>query len=272
MAPRAFLAAYKVFWGNANAGGTTATYADVEAAVNAAVADGVDVISLSLGGADPSATYFTDLPYLYANLAGTVVVYAAGNSGPPPLTSSMYRSISNFSPFYLTVGARWVTGGFSVGASTIARSYVSSATLGDGRVVKLYGFGSGNVGVQRLGLVDGIAVRAAGKTDTEGQYCFAGALNATKIAGKIVLCSYGWTSTGSKAAEVASKGGKAVIVVDAPLAARPYPIYEARLPVMGAEESETGVLRMYTRIMVSSPHLPIPKVPPLSLSSPFPAA
>ncbi|CAI5472153.1 unnamed protein product [Closterium sp. Yama58-4] len=141
MAPRAFLAAYKVFWGNANAGGVTATYADVEAAVNAAVADGVDVISLSLGGADPSATYFSDLPYLYANLAGTVVVYAAGNSGPPPLTSSMYRSISNFSPFYLTVGARVV--------------------------VKLYGFGSWNVVVQRLGLVDGISVRAAGKTETE---------------------------------------------------------------------------------------------------------
>ncbi|CAI5514906.1 unnamed protein product [Closterium sp. Naga37s-1] len=256
MAPRAFLAAYKVFWGNANTGGTTATYADVEAAVDAAVADGVDVISLSLGGADPSATYFTDLPYLYANLAGAVVVYAAGNSGPPPLTSSMYRSISNFSPFYLTVGA-----------STIARSYVSSATLGDGRVLKLYGFGSGNVAVQRLVLVEGIAVRAAGKTETEGQYCFTGSLNATKIAGKIVLCSYGWTSTGSKAAEVASKGGRAVIVVDVPVAARPYTIYESRLPVMGAEASETGVLRMYTRTMVRS----FPPLP-LALPSASPAA
>ncbi|CAI5950228.1 unnamed protein product [Closterium sp. NIES-65] len=360
MAPRAFLAAYKVFWGNSvTGGGITATYADVEAAVNAAVADGVDVISLSLGGADPSATYFSDLPYLYANLAGTVVVYAAGNSGPPPLTSSMYRSISNFSPFYLTVGARWVSRWLSVGArlvhhrlqlrlfshagrrasreavrpcafryqpllplfpspfpspfspplspppfplppfpspfspppfplplfpsplspcSTIARSYVSAATLGDGRVVKLYGFGSGNVPVQGLGLVEGAAARAAGKTEIEvgvgkgrcsavqglglvegvaaqaagkseieGQYCAEGALNAAKIAGKIVLCSYGWTSSRSKAAEVAGKGGSAVIVVDVPVTARTYPIYEARLPVMGSEASETGVLRAYTR-------------------------
>ncbi|CAI7749575.1 unnamed protein product, partial [Closterium sp. NIES-54] len=74
MAPRAFLSAYKIFWGNSvTGGGITATYADVEAAVNAAVADGVDVISLSLGGADPNATYFSDQTYLYANLAGTVV-------------------------------------------------------------------------------------------------------------------------------------------------------------------------------------------------------
>ncbi|CAI5533195.1 unnamed protein product [Closterium sp. Naga37s-1] len=237
MAPRAFLAAYKVFWGNSvTGGGITATYADVEAAVNAAVADGVDVISLSLGGADPSPTYFSDQTYLYANLAGTVVVYAAGNSGPPPLHPSMYRSISNFSPFYLTVGA-----------STIARSYVSAATLGDGRVVKLYGFGSGNVAVQGLGLVEGAAARAAGKAAIEGQYCSEGSLDATKVAGKIVLCSYGWTSASSKAAEVASKGGSAVIVVDVFAAARAYPIYTARLPVMGAEASETGVLRAYTR-------------------------
>ncbi|CAI7805681.1 unnamed protein product [Closterium sp. NIES-53] len=241
MAPRAFLSAYKIFWGNSvTGGGITATYADVEAAVNAAVADGVDVISLSLGGADPSATYFSDQTYLYANLAGTVVVYAAGNSGPPPMNPSMYRSISNFSPFYLTVGA-----------STITRSYVSAATLGDGRVVKLYGFGSGNVPVQGLGLVEGAAARAAGKAVIEGQYCADDSLDATKIAGKIVLCSYGWTSASSKAIEVASKGGSAMIVVDVVAAARAYPIYMARLPVMGAEASETDVLRAYTRTAAS---------------------
>ncbi|CAI5514913.1 unnamed protein product [Closterium sp. Naga37s-1] len=348
MAPRAFLSVYKIFWGNSvTGGGITATYADVEAAVNAAVADGVDVISLSLGGADPSATYFSDQTYLYANLAGTVVVYAAGNSGPPPMNPSMYRSISNFSPFYLTVGA-----------STIARSYVSAATLGDGRVVKLYGFGSGNAPVQGLGLVEGaaaraagkaaieglgpvegVAVRAAGKTAIEGQFCSNDSLNATKIAGKtapaatyphpspfpppssptlqgqycaedslnapkiagkigqycaddsldatkiagkIVLCSYGWTSASSKAIEVASKGGSAMIVVDVVAAARAYPIYMARLPVMGAEASKTDVLRAYTRTAArrnqrlspgdrvfsfdspaSSLHLPIPPLPPV---------
>ncbi|CAI7914961.1 unnamed protein product, partial [Closterium sp. NIES-54] len=131
------------------------------------------------------------------------------------MNPSMYRSISNFSPFYLTVGARWVSGAFLLApgelsgafllapsepsgafllapvvklygfvpsglnlsspfsppplpaCSTIARSYVSAATLGDGQVVKLYGFGSGNVPVQGLGLVEGAAARAAGKAAIE---------------------------------------------------------------------------------------------------------
>ncbi|CAI5958284.1 unnamed protein product [Closterium sp. NIES-64] len=396
-------------------GGITATYADVEAAVNAAVADGVDVISLSLGGADPSATYFSDQTYLNANLAGTVVVYAAGNSGPPPLqplhgwpaqgwpaqgwpaqgwpaqgwpaqgsgtvvagtvvagTCSrklwpppmnplMYRSISNFSPFFLTVGARCVSGAFPLvpgelsGAFLLAPApsladYVSSATLGDGRVVKLYGlvhsginlsspffpplspplfpspFPSpfspppfplpfppplsllpsppaapslaamcrlprwgraggeavrvwlGNVPVQGLGLVEGAAARAAGKTEIEvgvgkgrcsavqglglvegcsagsreevRSYCVEGALNAAKIAGKIVLCSYGWTSSRSKAAEVAGRAGQRCDCSGCACNSQTYPIYEARLPSWEQRRARRVFLRAYTRTAAS---------------------
>ncbi|CAI5478131.1 unnamed protein product [Closterium sp. Yama58-4] len=164
MAPGAHLAVYKVFWQEAQSGALFATTADVEAAVDAAVADGVDVLSLSLGALDPSATYFTDLTYLYAHAvslsaslplrlddspalycsgvlfvlflrhrrnslslslgaldpsatyftdltflyahaAGTVVAFAAGNEGLPGSGYEMYRTINNFSPFYLTVGA-----------------------------------------------------------------------------------------------------------------------------------------------------------------------
>ncbi|CAI5482110.1 unnamed protein product [Closterium sp. Yama58-4] len=65
MAPRARLAVYKIFW--THAGSMWANSADVNAAVNAAVADGVDVLSLSFGGVDPRATYFDDLPFLNAH-------------------------------------------------------------------------------------------------------------------------------------------------------------------------------------------------------------
>ncbi|CAI5516736.1 unnamed protein product, partial [Closterium sp. Naga37s-1] len=104
MAPAARLAIYKVFW--TYNGSNTANSDDILAAVDQAVADGVDVISLSLGGFYEGASYFDEIPLLNANLAGVFVTYAAGNSGPPNGTTfDSYRTLANFSPFYLTVGA-----------------------------------------------------------------------------------------------------------------------------------------------------------------------
>ncbi|CAI5475695.1 unnamed protein product [Closterium sp. Yama58-4] len=105
MAPAARLAMYKVLW--YSEGSLTGTWADIEAAVNQAVADGVDVLSISLGGMDNKETYFDHMSYLSANLAGVFVSFAAGNAGSPGYWDPGYfRTIDNFSPFYLTVGAR----------------------------------------------------------------------------------------------------------------------------------------------------------------------
>ncbi|CAI5975069.1 unnamed protein product [Closterium sp. NIES-64] len=70
MAPAARLVAYKVFWSSSD--GMWAEEADIIAAVNQGVADGVDVISLSLGAVNPEDTYFDDIAFLNANLAGVV--------------------------------------------------------------------------------------------------------------------------------------------------------------------------------------------------------
>ncbi|CAI7819799.1 unnamed protein product, partial [Closterium sp. NIES-53] len=72
MAPAARLAAYKVFWYSQGdrpemraLGGESA---DLLAAVNQAVADGVHVMSISLSADDPEATYIDDVAYMNANL------------------------------------------------------------------------------------------------------------------------------------------------------------------------------------------------------------
>src|SRR6266567_1393182 len=81
IAPKAFLGAYNVFPGNV----TDASSADIAMAVDAAVADGMDVLNLSLGGTptahDPLVTAVNN-----AADAGVVVAIAAGNAGPSPGT------------------------------------------------------------------------------------------------------------------------------------------------------------------------------------------
>ncbi|CAI5503262.1 unnamed protein product [Closterium sp. Naga37s-1] len=132
MAPAARIAAYKVFWKDGN-GALTAMESDIIAAVNQGVADGVDVLSLSLGSKipDPNDHYFNDLAFMRANAAGVFVTFAAGNNGPPgSIGGGYYRTLDNFAPFYLTVGASTIArGGASLASSTAgAQSLAFGAT------------------------------------------------------------------------------------------------------------------------------------------------
>ncbi|GJP86555.1 hypothetical protein CLOP_g16566 [Closterium sp. NIES-67] len=122
IAPRARLAMYKVFW-KERGGYMYATYADIFAAVNRAVADGVDVLSLSLGGSDDSATYFDDSSFINVNTAGVVVAFAAGNAASPWRVGMGYRTLDNFSPWYITVGASTISR-----FSTLTPASVSSSS------------------------------------------------------------------------------------------------------------------------------------------------
>ncbi|CAI5531049.1 unnamed protein product, partial [Closterium sp. Naga37s-1] len=128
MAPAARIAVYKIFWTDRN-GDIYGSESDIIAAVNQGVADGVDVLSLSLGAVNSYDDYFTDLAYLRANAAGVFVAYAAGNDGPPGSTGgNNYRTLDNFAPFYLTVGASTIArGGASLASSTAG---AQSLTLG----------------------------------------------------------------------------------------------------------------------------------------------
>jgi len=77
IAPKAFLGNYNVFPGNV----LDASSHDIAKAVEAAVADGMDVLNLSLGGtANPSDVLVNAVNS--ATDAGVVLAIAAGNSGP----------------------------------------------------------------------------------------------------------------------------------------------------------------------------------------------
>ncbi|KAF3506283.1 hypothetical protein F2Q69_00003393 [Brassica cretica] len=111
MAPKARIAAYKVCW---NSG---CYDSDILAAFDTAVTDGVDVISLSVGGV--VVPYHLDAIAIGAFGAidrGVFVSASAGNGGPGALT------VTNVAP--------WMT---TVGAGTIDRDFPANVKLGNGK-------------------------------------------------------------------------------------------------------------------------------------------
>ena len=100
VAPKAYIGNYKVLDSN---GGTSDVIAK---AIDDAVADGMDVLNLSLGAyvisyADVSTGEVGQAAIARAALAGVIVVVAAGNEGPGAGTIADYAS----SPDVITIGA-----------------------------------------------------------------------------------------------------------------------------------------------------------------------
>lgn len=111
--PNARIAVYKVCWASGCAS------ADILAAFDDAIADGVDIISTSLGS-DVPIQYLKDpiaIGSFHAMKKGILTSSSAGNSGPYPAT------VSNYAPWILTVAA-----------STIDRRFTAKAVLGNGQV------------------------------------------------------------------------------------------------------------------------------------------
>jgi subtilisin family serine protease len=182
IAPRAHIIAYK---GLGNLGGFTS---DLAAAIDQAVADGVDVINYSIGsssftiGAD-------DVAFLFAADAGVFVATSNGNSGPGAATTGSPASVP------------WLT---SVGASTQPRFFEGSVSLGDG---SQYFGASVMPGTDELPLVDA--------ADAGDELCNPGALDSNIVSGKIVLCKRGVIARVAKGEAVYLAGGAGMILYNA---------------------------------------------------------
>ncbi|KAI3846267.1 hypothetical protein MKW92_026200 [Papaver armeniacum] len=187
MATRARIAAYKICWSEGCAA------ADILAALDQAVADGVDVISLSVGSRTQRPYYqdSTAIGTFGVAMKGVLVTASAGNSGPSPL------SVTNAAP--------WI---FTVGASTIDREFPCDVILGDGRVFSGVSLYSG----KPLEKSNTELVFAA---DIGSIFCKEGELNSTAAAGKIVLCDGGGTvDKAEKGNAVKIAGGVGIIIVN----------------------------------------------------------
>ena len=114
--PSARIAVYKICWSDG------CYDSDILAAFDDAIADGVDIISLSIGGSFP-LNYFEDtiaIGAFHSMKHGILTSNSAGNSGPGA------SSITNFSPWSL-----------SVAGSVTDRKFVTNVLLGNKNVYQV---------------------------------------------------------------------------------------------------------------------------------------
>ena len=112
MAPQAHLAIYKACWTAINPDFSGCYFSDTAAATDTAVADGVDVISYSIG-TDFAYTDPTDVAFLFATNAGVFVSRSAGNEGPDPETTAAGE------PWVISVAASTTNGRAFVDATRV---------------------------------------------------------------------------------------------------------------------------------------------------------
>ncbi|KAL6137073.1 hypothetical protein ACLB2K_062368 [Fragaria x ananassa] len=195
--PKARVAAYKVCWPPVN--GSECFDADILAAFDMAIHDGVDVLSVSLGG-DPVA-FFNDsvaIGSFHAVKHGIVVVCSAGNSGPADST------VSNVAVWEITVGA-----------STMDREFPSYITLGNWKHLKGQSLSAMALRSKRFyPLISAADAKAANASVHEALLCKAGTLDPEKVKGKILACLRGDNARVDKGGQALLAGAVGMILAN----------------------------------------------------------
>ncbi len=224
VAPKAYIGNYKVLDAN---GGTSDVIAK---AIDDAVADGMDVINISLGSyvtsySDIAADDVGQAAIARATQAGVIVVVAAGNAGPGAGTIGDYAS----APDAITVGAIHNDRSLS-NAITIEGVAPYAAFPGDG---------------PDPGQAIGGTLFDVTQLDSSGLGCSP--LPAGSVAGKIVLVLRGTCPFASKLDDVAAGGALAIIVYNNPagntFSSGGATVGTATLPALFVNQSEGADLK-----------------------------
>jgi hypothetical protein len=190
VAPQARVAVYKACWSAPDPRDDGCATADLVSAIDAATADGVGVLNLSVAG--PAEFDTVERALLGAAEDGVVVVGAAGNAP--------HAAAAHPSPWVTTVGA-------ATGAVRRGRVVLAGGATYDGAMAA-----SRSVGPARL--VSGADVPAAGATRREARFCTPGSLDAGRVAGRVVLCDRGRIGRIDKSEAVALADGAGMVLVN----------------------------------------------------------
>jgi subtilisin family serine protease len=231
IAPHARIAMYKALWEQADGTGSGTT-SDLVAAIDTAVADGVDVINYSISGSQTNFRDPVEIAFMYAADAGVFVAASAGNSGPTVST------VAHPSP--------WIT---TVAAGTHNRSVVGgSVTLGNGATYNGIGY---LLSAGPLPLVDAGAVGVAGADPATLALCYGttddgvARLDPAKVTGKIVVCNRGGNVLVNKAQAVKDAGGAGMVLVNTPASANTLPFVAYTIPAVHLPVAYHDAIKAY---------------------------
>jgi hypothetical protein len=211
MAPRARIAAYKACWELPDHSQVSCFTSDTTAAIDQAVADGVDAINYSISGTQTNFLNSVEVAWLFAEDAGVFVAASAGNGNTP--TSG--PTVAHPSP--------WIT---TVAASTHNRAFQSTLTLGNGQTF------TGVSVTEGAGPAPLILASSAGLPGSDPnlvRQCFSAVpgttnpvLDPAKVTGKIVVCERGGTAPANarvdKPLAVKNAGGVGTVIANVAVA------------------------------------------------------
>ncbi|KAJ9188404.1 hypothetical protein P3X46_003763 [Hevea brasiliensis] len=165
--PAARVAMYKVCWASSGCSDM-----DILAAFEAAITDGVDVISISIGGM--TKDYVSDtlaIGAFHAMRKGIITVASAGNDGPTSGT------VANHAPWVLTVAA-----------SGIDRQFRSKVELGNGKNFSGIGVNAFEPKQKPYPIVSGADVAKNSESKDSARFCMDGSMDPKKVKGKLIYC------------------------------------------------------------------------------------
>ena len=201
MAPRARVAMYKALYSTQDASTASGFTSDLVAAIDQAVADGVDVINYSISGTTTNFLDPVQVSFLFAADAGVFVSASAGNDGPATGT------VAHPGP--------WLT---TVAAGTHNRNGQGSVTLGNDAT---YFGASVAAAVGPAPFIRSTDAGLPGADPDAVRQCFAAVdnggipvLDPARIAGKIVLCDRGVNARVNKSLAVSEAGGVGMVLAN----------------------------------------------------------
>ena len=197
IAPRARIASYKVCWDGPDQDSTDddgCAYSDSAAAIDQAIADGVDVINYSIGGPGTTFNSPADIGFLNAADAGIFVATSNGNSGPDSQTTGTPAGV----PWITAVGATQDSGVLGAGLNVIRPSDIADTYLGME--------GSGGVTYETSGDISGFLVLGNPVNGCEEL------TNAADVKGNIAFIQRGACSFSIKYDNAAAAGARAIVV------------------------------------------------------------